>query len=102
MFYICFTIGYFGFGEFVPAPEASIAATAPLLLSMYVGSALVNGLNRIQGLMLGNVEARLLGGFVDSCSIEDLILHYHLLSRSLGLLDVFSFPSILVLSPPGF
>ena len=50
-----FTIGYFGFGEFVPAREASIAATAPLLLSTYVGSALVNDLNRIQGLMLGNV-----------------------------------------------
>ena len=74
-YFLCFTIGFFGFGEFIPAREASIAETAPLLLSMYVGSALVNDLNRIQGLMLGNVLARLLGGFVDSCNIEDLVLH---------------------------
>lgn len=74
-YFLCFSIGYFGFGEFIPARESSIAATAPLLLSMYVGSALVNDLNRIQGLMLGNVLARLLGGFVDSCNTEDLILH---------------------------
>lgn len=74
-FFLCFLIGYFGFGKFIPPRQPAIAATAPLLLSMYVGSALVNDLNRIQGLMLGNVLARLLRGFVDSCNIEDLALH---------------------------
>eukprot|EP00434_Breviolum_minutum_P000571 symbB.v1.2.000496.t3/scaffold11.1/size528188/45 len=70
-----FTIGFFGFGEFISPRSAGIAATAPLLLSMYSGSALVNDLNRIQGLMLGNVLVRLLGGFVDSCDWSELVLH---------------------------
>ena len=74
-YFICFTIGFFGFGEFISPRSAGIAATAPLLLSMYSGSALVNDLNRIQGLMLGNVLVRLLGGFVDSCDWSELVLH---------------------------
>ncbi|CAK9085814.1 Uncharacterized protein SCF082_LOCUS40629 [Durusdinium trenchii] len=74
-YFLCFVIGYFGFGEFIKPRQSAIAATAPLLLSMYRGSALVNDLNRIQGLMLGNVLARLLRGFVDSCAVEDLVLH---------------------------
>lgn len=41
----------------------------------YTGSALVNDLNRIQGLMLGNVLARLLRGFVMSCDVQYLMLH---------------------------
>lgn len=82
-FFLCFLIGYHGFGykdddqeRYLISPWSSaIAATAPLLMSMYSGSALVNDLNRIQGLMLGNVLARLLGGFVDSCDWADLLFH---------------------------
>eukprot|EP00435_Cladocopium_sp_Y103_P045823 s452_g13.t1 len=87
-FFLCFLIGYHGFGykdndqeRYLIRPWSSaIAATAPLLMSMYSGSALVNDLslgrtNRIQGLMLGNVLARLLGGFVDSCDWADLLFH---------------------------
>ena len=33
-----FVIGYFGFGEFIKPRQSAIAATAPLLLSMYLGS----------------------------------------------------------------
>ncbi|CAJ1459819.1 unnamed protein product [Effrenium voratum] len=74
-YFLCFAIGYFGFGEYIPARSSAIAATCPLLFSMYVGSAVLNDLNRIQGLMIGNVVARLARGFVDSCNIEDLALH---------------------------
>ena len=72
---LSFTLGYSGFREIVPEHSSAIAATAPLLLSMYVGSALVNDLNRIQGLMIGNVISRILRGLVDSCDPADLVIH---------------------------
>jgi len=72
---LSFMLGYFGFKQIVPPYSSGIAATAPLLLSMYVGSALVNDLNRIQGLMIGNVIARILRGLIDDCDPADLVIH---------------------------
>eukprot|EP00438_Fugacium_kawagutii_P034887 Skav224133 [mRNA] locus=scaffold462:54062:63863:- [translate_table: standard] len=73
-YFLCFLIGYFGWGELIPPKSPAIAATAPLLLSMYSGSALVNDLNLIRPQCL-EVFARLLGGFLDSCEWPDLVLH---------------------------
>ncbi|CAE7477131.1 unnamed protein product, partial [Symbiodinium pilosum] len=72
---LCFTLGYFGFRQIVPPHSAAIAATAPLLLSMYVGSALVKDLNRIQGLMIGNATKSYDLGLVDDCDPADLAIH---------------------------
>ena len=72
---LSFMLGYFGFKEIVPPYSSGIAGTAPLLFSMYVGSALVNDLNRIQGLMIGNVISRILRGLIDDCDPTDLALH---------------------------
>jgi len=72
---LSFTLGYFGFRHIVHPYSAGIAGTAPLLLSMYVGSALVNDLNRIQGLMIGNVISRIIIELVDGCDTSDLLIH---------------------------
>jgi len=70
---IAFLIGWYGWRGVIPERDATIAGTTPFLITMYVGSALVSDLNRIQGLMLGQVMARVVRGLVDSCALDDLI-----------------------------
>ncbi|CAE6923273.1 unnamed protein product [Symbiodinium natans] len=70
---LAFQIGWHGWMGVVPKRAAGIAGTTPYLLTMYVGSALVSDLNRMQGLMIGQVMARVVRGMVDSCHWDDLI-----------------------------
>lgn len=70
---LAFQLGWHGWGGIVPRRAAAVAGTAPFLITMYVGSAMVSDLNRIQGLMIGQVMARVVRGLVDSCYLDDLI-----------------------------
>ncbi|CAK9009875.1 unnamed protein product [Durusdinium trenchii] len=74
-FFFSFTIGWFGFRDVFQPRTAAIAGTTPFLITLYVGSALVSDLNRIQGLMLGYVMAQILASLAATCSALDLTIH---------------------------
>eukprot|EP00931_Biecheleriopsis_adriatica_P052104 TRINITY_DN3028_c0_g1_i2.p1 TRINITY_DN3028_c0_g1~~TRINITY_DN3028_c0_g1_i2.p1 ORF type:complete len:878 (-),score=156.81 TRINITY_DN3028_c0_g1_i2:323-2884(-) len=74
-FLSCFWIGWFGYQDLLPARSAAIASTAAILLSHFIGSTMIKDMNRIQGLMLGNVMARLVVGLVLHCTWVDFTLH---------------------------
>ncbi|CAJ1334115.1 unnamed protein product, partial [Effrenium voratum] len=74
-FYLAFTLGWFGFRDVIPVRTSAIASTTPFLITMYVGSAMVSDLNRVQGLMLGYVMARILSRLTATCGWADLSLH---------------------------
>jgi len=74
-FFGSFILGWFGFRDVFPPHTAGIASTVPFLITMYVGSALVSDLNRIQGLMLGYVMAPILASLTATCEPVDLIIH---------------------------
>lgn len=74
-FFGSFILGWFGFRDVFPPYTAGIASTVPFLITMYVGSALVSDLNRIQGLMLGYVMAPILASLTSTCEPVDLMIH---------------------------
>eukprot|EP00930_Biecheleria_cincta_P043252 TRINITY_DN29715_c0_g1_i1.p1 TRINITY_DN29715_c0_g1~~TRINITY_DN29715_c0_g1_i1.p1 ORF type:complete len:892 (+),score=146.80 TRINITY_DN29715_c0_g1_i1:75-2678(+) len=71
----CFVVGYFGFRDVVPEGTAAAASTAALFLSNFVGSNVVKQLQRIQGLMIGQVMVLILRRLTAGCDWEDIAVH---------------------------
>jgi uncharacterized membrane protein YccC len=64
---VAFWVGYRGYNKTILGSNASIAATVCILLSNFVGSALSNNLNRLQGVVLGTVLGSLIWAFLAWC-----------------------------------
>jgi len=62
-----FFIGYNGFSDLFSPYDASIACTASVLLSKFVGSAMVKNLGRIQGVVLGSIIGQIVHALFESC-----------------------------------
>jgi len=62
-----FAVGFVGYGDIFSAYDASIACTASVLLSKFVGSAVVKNLGRIQGVVLGSIIGQIVHAFFESC-----------------------------------
>mmetsp|Transcript_91612 Transcript_91612/g.231111 ORF Transcript_91612/g.231111 Transcript_91612/m.231111 type:complete len:872 (+) Transcript_91612:72-2687(+) len=62
-----FAIGYFGFMDLFNSFDASIATTASVLLSKFIGSAMVKNLGRVQGVVLGTVVGQIAHATLGSC-----------------------------------
>jgi len=61
-----FAIGYFGVSDLFSPYDASIACTVSVLLSKFVGSAMVKNLGRIQGVVLGSIVGQIVHSLFDS------------------------------------
>uniref|UniRef100_A0A7S2JJ34 Uncharacterized protein n=1 Tax=Zooxanthella nutricula TaxID=1333877 RepID=A0A7S2JJ34_9DINO len=73
-----FAIGFHGYGDLFSSYNAGIACTASVLLSKFVGSAMVKNLGRIQGVVLGTVVGQLvhatLGASCDTLGLAAVAL----------------------------
>jgi hypothetical protein len=64
---ITFFIGYYGYNKYIDKYNAAIASTVAVLLSKFVGSAMVKNLGRLQGVVIGIVLGNLLYAFLGWC-----------------------------------
>jgi len=73
-----FAIGFHGYGDLFSSYNAGIACTTSVLLSKFVGSAMVKNLGRIQGVVLGTVVGQLvhatLGASCDTLGLAAVAL----------------------------
>jgi hypothetical protein len=67
-----FAIGYFGFGDLFHKFDAGIATTASVLLSKFLGSAMVKNLGRVQGVVLGTVVGQIAHAMLESCEAQSI------------------------------
>jgi len=70
--FISMIIGYNGYGKLIAPANAGVASTAACLFSRFAGSAVVADLQRIQGVVVGTMMARVLGSLFASCAWYDL------------------------------
>jgi hypothetical protein len=64
---IAFWVGWHGYGQYIASYNAAIASTVAVLLSKFVGSAMVKNLARLQGVVIGIVLGNLLYAFLAWC-----------------------------------
>jgi hypothetical protein len=64
---VAFWIGWHGYGQYIASYNAAIASTVAVLLSKFVGSAMVKNLARLQGVVIGIVLGNLLYAFLAWC-----------------------------------
>lgn len=64
---ISFYIGWHGYNQYISKYNAAIASTVAVLLSKFVGSAMVKNLARLQGVVIGIVLGNLLYAFLAWC-----------------------------------
>jgi len=67
-----FAIGYFGFMDIFNKFDASIATTSSVLLSKFLGSAMVKNLGRVQGVVLGTVVGQIVHATLESCETRTI------------------------------
>jgi len=76
---VAFLLGYFGIGysgnsKMIQSSNAGIASTCGLMLSQFIGSALIRNLSRLQGLVLGTVIGQMMYAILGYCTILSLAL----------------------------
>jgi hypothetical protein len=64
---IAFYVGWAGYNKYISSYNAQIASTVGVLLSKFVGSAMVKNLARLQGVVIGIVLGNLLYAFLGWC-----------------------------------
>jgi hypothetical protein len=64
---LAFWAGWQGYGQYIASYNAALASTVAVLLSNFVGSAMVKNLARLQGVVLGIVLGNLLYAFLAWC-----------------------------------
>jgi hypothetical protein len=64
---LSFFIGWHGYNQYIASYNAAIASTVAVLLSKFVGSAMVKNLARLQGVVIGIVLGNLLYAFLAWC-----------------------------------
>eukprot|EP00747_Dinoflagellata_sp_TGD_P145733 gnl/TRDRNA2_/TRDRNA2_176614_c7_seq28.p1 gnl/TRDRNA2_/TRDRNA2_176614_c7~~gnl/TRDRNA2_/TRDRNA2_176614_c7_seq28.p1 ORF type:complete len:946 (+),score=171.07 gnl/TRDRNA2_/TRDRNA2_176614_c7_seq28:86-2923(+) len=73
--WISLAVGMFGIYPVVPPYTAGIACTVSILLSKFVGTAMVKNLDRVQGVVLGTLLGTIVHYLVATCTFWGLVFY---------------------------